>query len=346
MMRNLTSIVLTVVLSMTLITSAFANQYPNDSSWLGDETKDAFYDVTDDQWYAEYANEAYHRGLFEGTYPNEWVRVFLPNDMLTREQAVALLNRIDGSENVKFNETDTSVITFSDVKSNAWYADNVRWAQVNGITTGITDSLFGIGNSITREELATLISRYVNFKGISLKDAEDAVETYADADNVSDWAKDSVECMRKSGILLGDENGSVRPKDPITRAEAATIFVRLDSLLVSNVSELFCFNDNDVASINFVTQNHGKKSEIKITEKDIIVNFLENFRSINVTSSKSISGINGGDKFIEICGKDGECLFSAMFSNNELCVNDHRIYYLDSEYIYEYYYMLTEDNAN
>ncbi len=344
--QKLISIVLAALMLMSaLAANIMAVEYPNDSSWLGDETKDAFYDVTNDQWYAEYANEAYHRGLFEGTYPNEWVRVFLPNDMFTREQAVALLLRIDQGEYNKLGSTGTFEPPFTDVPSNAWYAYYVRWAKLNGITTGITDSLFGTGNAITREELATMISRYVDFKKISLKVVEDAVEAFSDADEVSEWARDAVELMRKSGILRGDENGNVRPQDVITRAEAAVMLVRADSALGFDMSHLLGFSDDDVASVKFIYQNNSDRKEIDVTESTEVKDILENLRDITIADTKSTSGIVGVGKFIEIADENGVILFSAIFTPDSMMVDDHRIFYLDSAYLQEYCDMLEQDSV-
>ena len=340
-MKKLFVLFLSVLVMLTFAVTPFAVEYPNDSSWLGDETKDAFYDVTNDQWYAEYANEACHRGLFEGTYPNEYVRVFLPDDLFTREQAVALLLRIDQGEYNKLGSTGTFEPPFTDVPSNEWYAYYVRWAKLNGITTGVTDSLFGTGNAITREELATMIARYVDFKGISLKDDLDAVESFTDAEYVSDWARDAVELMRKSGILLGDENGNVRPRDVITRAEAAAMFVRVDSVLAFEMSHLLDFNDEAIAEIKFVLFDRGNETEIRYTESDEVKEILENLRGIRISETKSTSRlVGGGNKSIKILDKNGEAIFSVTMLTSAILYDGHRIYYLDSTYLQKYCDML------
>lgn len=341
-MKKIIALLLSILTVATLSVCVLADEYPNDSSWMGDENKKYFYDVTNDKWYAEFANEAYHRGLFVGTHPNDYVRVFLPDDLLTREQAVALLNRIEEGSDIFGYEPGPHETGFVDAPNDAWYSYYVQWAKTNGITTGITDSLFGIGNAITREELATLIARYVNFRGVSLIPSDSAMEAFADEDEVSYWARDAVDLMRTSGILLGDEKGNVKPQDKITRAEAAAMFIRLDSLLVFEVSELLDFSDDDVVSVKFSEHNFYLKKVIEITDPDEVREVLKDLRSIKIAYSETNCGINGGGEYIGIYDENGDVLFSIRFTPDSFFIDSVRTYFFDSAYLQKYHDMLAQ----
>ena len=79
---------------------------------------------------------------------------------------------------------------------------------------------------ITREQMATIIARYVQSTGKALPTITYPV-TLRDMNAVSDWARDGVELMRTTGIIAGDERGYFNPRGLATRAQAATVFMRL-----------------------------------------------------------------------------------------------------------------------
>ena len=79
---------------------------------------------------------------------------FNPNDNITREQFLKMLVEAAGIE------TDEAENTFADVKD-AWYKPYVLKAKNFGIVNGISDTEFGIGSNITRQDMAVMITRTI-----------------------------------------------------------------------------------------------------------------------------------------------------------------------------------------
>ncbi len=178
-----------------------------------------FTDVKSSSWYYTAVTYCSENDLMSGYGDG----TFGPTDTLTRAMFVQVLYNMSSD---KGNYAGVSS-GFSDVKSSAWYSDAVAWAVDKGITSGTSSTTFSPTTAVTREQMATLVTNYLNAYGISLAESDDAVASFSDMSSVSSWAKSAVEYMRLTGIISGS-NGLFRPKDTATRAEAATIFWKLD----------------------------------------------------------------------------------------------------------------------
>ena len=109
----------------------------------------SFTDVPADAFYAKAVAWAVENGITSGTGESK----FSPNATCTRAQAVTFLYRASGSPAV------SGSAEFSDVATNAYYADAVAWAAKKGITTGIGGGLFGSDNDCTRSQIVTFLWR-------------------------------------------------------------------------------------------------------------------------------------------------------------------------------------------
>ncbi len=178
-----------------------------------------FTDVSTSSWYYTAVTYCSENDLMSGYGDG----TFGPTDTLTRAMFVQVLYNMSSD---KGNYAGVSS-GFSDVKSSAWYSDAVAWAVDKGITAGTSSTTFSPTTAVTREQMATLVTNYLNAYGISLAESDDAVASFSDMSSVSSWAKSAVEYMRVTGIISGSD-GLFRPKDTATRAEAATIFWKLD----------------------------------------------------------------------------------------------------------------------
>nr|WP_128103704.1 MBG domain-containing protein [Paenibacillus sp. DCT19] len=145
---------------------------------------------------------------------------FEPNGRLTRAEATALLNRALGIF------TSSSVSTFSDVQGQ-WYAVDVMTAYQSGHIAGYNDGTFRPNESITREELAVIITRALAFVGDNAYKQPARDWQPVDEDNISVWAKEAVNQAIRLNILNGDEQGHVRPHAATTRAEMAVMLSRM-----------------------------------------------------------------------------------------------------------------------
>ena len=121
---------------------------------------------------------------------------------------------------------DASAVTaenpFADVDSSAWYAPYVTAAFEKGIVNGTSQTTFGTGAYITREELCTLADRAAIAADIFLDD-EFTIFPFDDEAQISEWALNSVLKMRESFIVTGMGGNVFNPKAPVTRAQAAKI---------------------------------------------------------------------------------------------------------------------------
>ena len=108
-----------------------------------------FGDVPADAYYAKAVAWAVENGITNGTTDT----TFGPDETCTRAHGVTLLSRAAGTNTASGNSN------FADVDVNAYYASAVKWAVDNGITNGISSSLFGPDSSCTRAQVVTFLYR-------------------------------------------------------------------------------------------------------------------------------------------------------------------------------------------
>lgn len=183
-----------------------------------DESKkwmNPFVDVNSDDWFYENVKYANQNGLFSGTTET----TFAPNEDLTRAMLVTVLYRAEGNPDI------TEETKFVDVASNAYYADAVAWAESKGIVMGVSETEFAPDNKITREQIATIMYRYAIYKGTEAVTLEENL-TFTDADSISEYAISAMNWIVGQGIIKGYEDGTVRPQNNATRAEAAAVLQR------------------------------------------------------------------------------------------------------------------------
>lgn len=115
--------------------------------------------------------------------------------------------------------------TFADVDAESWYGKAVYWARKNGIVSGYSDEEFAPNAEITREQIAAILRRYAEFKGVSGGEKGN-LSRFTDALQISDWAKEHVEWAVGAGLLSGRDNGTLDPTGQATRAEVAAVLQR------------------------------------------------------------------------------------------------------------------------
>lgn len=172
-------------------------------------------DVSADAWYNEAVKYVTDNGIMNGVSDTE----FAPQSNITRAMFVTMLYRMSG-ESAPQNGT-----LFGDTPDGTWYSDAVKWASVNGIVLGITDTEFGPDLLITREQLCAMLTRYMDHKSIALEENTEAV-TFADESEISSYALDSVYTLQRCGIVNGRDEGMFVPQGNATRAESAAIIAR------------------------------------------------------------------------------------------------------------------------
>lgn len=179
----------------------------------------AFSDVSDTAWYKGAADYAAQHEMFY-----DLDDTFRPTDIATRGLFVYALSKVVGAD------TSTAPAVFTDVPADAAYAAAVNWAAANEYVNGVGDNKFAPDAPVTREQIAKILACYFTKNNITLEKSETAPASFADADKIADWAKEYVDYIRSVGIMTGDTLGNFNPQSNLNRAEAATVFMRLDKV--------------------------------------------------------------------------------------------------------------------
>ena len=174
-----------------------------------------FTDVEEKAWYYDAVEYAVTNGLMNGIGHGK----FDPEGTMTRAMLVTVLWRYEGKPMGYQN-------TFVDVnaKSGSWYIDAVAWASANNIVNGVGHDKFDPEGEITREQMATILFRYANWKGIDVSKRGD-LSNFPDADKVSGYATAAMQWAVAEGLINGSD-GKLLPQGNATRAQVATILVR------------------------------------------------------------------------------------------------------------------------
>lgn len=179
-----------------------------------------FSDVPADAWYAPAVQTCAEQGLLQGTSPT----TFSPELSMTRGMFVTVLGRMG---NIDPTQADAS--GFMDVPEEAYYAGYVGWAARSGIVAGVSDSVFEPERGISRQEICTIVHRYLVWKDVSLQTVPSA--QFADDAQIAEWAKESVYVCRSAGIVCGVGDNHFAPNVAARRCEAAQIFKNLLAVL-------------------------------------------------------------------------------------------------------------------
>lgn len=180
-----------------------------------DEDAIPFTDVSKDAWYYDAVVNAYQNKLFSGMSET----TFGPDITMSRGMFVQVLYSMAGKPEV------SGEMAFTDVKTDDWYCDAVKWAEQNGIAAGTGDGKFSPNASVTREQAAALMKKVAEKMGKDTSARAD-LGKYTDANRVSDWAKDAVSWAAASGIITGTGTTTLSPRSNATRAQVAQIMMR------------------------------------------------------------------------------------------------------------------------
>ena len=165
-----------------------------------------FADVSEGDWYYEAVQFVQERGLMNGYSDGR----FGPNDTLSRAQLAQILFNKEGRPGVNY------LLTFSDVASEAWYTEAIRWAASQGIVGGYGDGTFGPNDPITREQLAVMLWRYSGSPAATGKELH-----FNDTDEISGFALEALRWAVENGILNGYGDGRLGSQGQATRAQVA-----------------------------------------------------------------------------------------------------------------------------
>lgn len=179
-----------------------------------------FSDVTKSDWSYEAVYYASTHSIMNGI---EYTTLFDPEGFLTREQAAQVIYNLLGNNEI------ASAAWQADVKQGEWYDEAVNWCVENGIMTGHDDTgLFGIGEYITREQLACVIARAANADTAAAN--PDAYNALWDHNLTSTYAISSLTWAVDNKVINGIDDGThetrtLAPQGFTTRAQMATMMM-------------------------------------------------------------------------------------------------------------------------
>lgn len=161
----------------------------------------AFYDVdtatNEGKAIIEMQSHGYIKGFEDGS--------FRPNATLTRAEFVTIINKM-------YDYTVDTENVFKDIAEKDWYYKDVLIAVQAGYIKGMDDGSFKPNVAVTREQVCVMLNRILN--------AELLPTGVKITDEVSDWARDSVERLVSNRLFALEEGGKFRGTQPITRGEA------------------------------------------------------------------------------------------------------------------------------
>ena len=141
---------------------------------------------------------------------------FCPDDNITREEFSKIIS--DAMFSAATAETD---VDFLDLEKDRWSYPYVNKCCALGIISGYGNGLFGTADLITRQDLAVVV--YNAMKKTDYVFADSTKKTFADENEISDYAKEAVNALYNNGLINGIDGSRFAPANHATRAEAAKI---------------------------------------------------------------------------------------------------------------------------
>ncbi|WII37512.1 S-layer homology domain-containing protein [Paenibacillus thiaminolyticus] len=150
--------------------------------------------------------ETEHHYSYINGYPDGTIK---PENLISREEVAAIFYRLMDDESRANYLTDKNA--FSDVASSRWSNKHISTMEHAGIITGYQDGTFKPGRSITRAEFAAIASRFDKLN-------EQANDMFSDI--AGHWAEKYIVSAANKGWIKGYPDGTFKPNQYITRAEA------------------------------------------------------------------------------------------------------------------------------
>lgn len=208
MKRKLFSLVLAVAMLLSVATAASAARASD------------FQDVPEGSWFYNAVDHVVSKGYFNGVSATS----FAPYNSMTRAMAVTVLARMFAGDLSDYS----GQTQFTDVPSDAYYAQAVQWAVKKGITNGTSATTFSPDHFVTREQIAKFFFTAAKDAG-TVGDFDDSIlNTFRDKADIASWALEPLAWATFHKIINGFESGDLSPQDNTTRAMFATILMNYD----------------------------------------------------------------------------------------------------------------------
>ena len=276
-----------------------------------------FGDVSESDWYYESVQKAYNEGIVKGTSDNQ----FDSDGVITREMFLTMLGRAVDIDPSVYEDDSNS---FSDVSSDQWYSPYINWGVKTGIVKGIGDSEFGIGQSVTREQMAVFLSRCINSEcGVSLKVSESDFVEFKDKDEISDWAADSLDLMQLCDVFTGDDNDYFHPQKIASRAEGTVVVMRLIDVFEGNAKTISAFDEASSIVLQRVDViDRELPVSVTLSDENTVEEIISYIQNATVLTRKKIPDSTGWTYWISLYDSDGKYIAGYRFEPNYIVIDN------------------------
>lgn len=175
--------------------------------------------IPDDIWYSEPMKYCINKGYLKGVSKGD----YRPVDNITREDFLTVLARAAGVNPTEYQSLDNG---FEDVSDSSYYTYAVNWAKENGIVNGYSDTEFGVGIYVTREQMAVMLYRY--FGSPTVSNVDNALSAFEDTEELDAESTTAFAWMLENGFISGMSDNELGAKAPAGRAQIAAVVMRLD----------------------------------------------------------------------------------------------------------------------
>lgn len=202
-----------------------------DTNVITEVKKAPFTDIED----LSYGKDAINRLYQDGVISGDGNGLFRPYDTVKREEFTKMLS-------AAFDIVSDGEISFSDVSGAAWYYTYIKNLYGAGIIKGTSDTTFGVGENLTRQDLAVMLYRFL---GEESKANEDVI--FNDDSEISDYAKEAVYALNHIGIINGYEDNTFNPLKLATRQETAQLIWKVKNYIEYGNQPPFSVEDQNIA---------------------------------------------------------------------------------------------------
>ncbi|MFZ3578970.1 S-layer homology domain-containing protein [Virgibacillus sp. DJP39] len=194
-----------------------------------------FTDVNEKSFGYEAISFLTSRDVIHG-YPDN---TFRPNEAILRGHvAILFVNYFDLA-------TPNDLVRFTDILADSKWAESAAAVHEAGIFTGNTDGSFGPDENLTREQAATVL-----VKAFDLEHKKMEVLPFDDEETIASVHKQNVETLYQTGVILGHEDATFRPRDLVTRAQFSSMLHKLILIQEKQQKEEQDNTDNNIPTDN------------------------------------------------------------------------------------------------
>lgn len=176
-----------------------------------EQPTEIFDDIEDYSWAKESILYFAQHGVISGVGE----RKFLPGNNVTREEFLKMVMRA-----FQITEEENENV-FSDVDEGQWYAPYVNTAKKKGLINGISETEFGSGLPVTREDAAVILVRAAEYAGITIPAGNNTSDVFSDGAEIAAYAEQAVNKLFAAGVIAGKEDMRFAPAEYATRAEVS-----------------------------------------------------------------------------------------------------------------------------